>query len=413
MVSQTSAQVRKESEPRRTRLGSTVSSRKIISTSDQGIRSGPAIAPKSEPKGAPKSIAGRVPFPRNSLTESLAVSQAIWKENAGEPFDPILLAKSLGTTHRSSQFFTLATSSERYGLTDGNVKAKAIAITDLAKEIVAPTEDGSRGTALRKALLTPKIFEQLYNGYNRQNIPREENVKAKMERQLGVPRADLDACYDIFMRNIKDYGLAIQTGESNVLFLDNLGKTTASPESKEGEEFPQLDEGKKEFGVLHEQPSTRTSSLVPATVVVKVPSVFISHSKNKNILSQIKQMLDFGKFQSVIAEEKETTAMPISDKVFDLMWECNCAIINISADAEKKQGETFGINENVIAELWGAYLHYKKRVILVIDKRLKDKLPSILQGLTAIFYEGDELSWGDGMRLQKALSEFRNQLLKD
>ena len=60
-------------------------------------------------------------------------------------------------------------------------------------------------------------------------------------------------------------------------------------------------------------------------------------------------------------------------------------IINISADAEKKQGETFGINENVIAELWGAYLHYKKRVILVIDKRLKERMPSILEGLTAIF----------------------------
>jgi hypothetical protein len=49
-------------------------------------------------------------------------------------------------------------------------------------------------------------------------------------------------------------------------------------------------------------------------------------------------------------------------------------------------------------------------VILVIDKKLKDLLPSILQGLTAIFYEGDELSWNDGMRLQKALTEFREKL---
>jgi hypothetical protein len=121
-------------------------------------------------------------------------------------------------------------------------------------------------------------------------------------------------------------------------------------------------------------------------------------------------MLDFGKFEYVVAEEKETTAMPLSDKVFDLMWGCNCAIINLSADAEKKQVEGFGLNENVIAELWGAYLHYKKRVILVIDKRLKEKLPSIMQGLTAIYYEGDNLSWEDGMKLQKALTEFREKL---
>jgi predicted nucleotide-binding protein len=92
------------------------------------------------------------------------------------------------------------------------------------------------------------------------------------------------------------------------------------------------------------------------------------------------------------------------------MLKCNCAIINISADEEKKQGESYGMNENVLIEIGGAFLHYERRVILVIDKKLKDLLPSILQGLTAIFYEGDELSWNDGMRLQKALTEFREKL---
>ena len=121
-------------------------------------------------------------------------------------------------------------------------------------------------------------------------------------------------------------------------------------------------------------------------------------------------MLSFGNFKYEIAEERETTAIPLPDKVFGLMLKCNCAIINISADEEKRQGETYGMNENVLIEIGGAFLHYEKRVILVIDKKLKDLLPSILQGLTAIFYEGDELSWNDGMRLQKALTEFRSTL---
>jgi predicted nucleotide-binding protein len=173
----------------------------------------------------------------------------------------------------------------------------------------------------------------------------------------------------------------------------------------------------------------------PAEDEVKVLRVFISHCQSKNILRQVRQMLDYGKVEMVIAEEKETAGVPLSDKAFDLMWECNSAIINISPDAEKKQEKrhekkkqekklekkqekiqekkqevTLGINENVLAELWGAYLHYKKRVILVIDKRLKDKLPSIMQGLITIFYERNQLSWTDGMRLQNALNEFRNQL---
>src|SRR2546428_5745754 len=112
----------------------------------------------------------------------------------------------------------------------------------------------------------------------------------------------------------------------------------------------------------------------------------------------------------VISEEKETAATPLSDRVSGLMWDCNCAIINISADDEKKEEEILRINENVLAEVWGAYLHYKKRVILVIDKRLKDDLPSVMQGLTTIFYERNQLSWTDGMKLQNALNEFRNQL---
>ena len=138
--------------------------------------------------------------------------------------------------------------------------------------------------------------------------------------------------------------------------------------------------------------------------------MFISHCKNKNILRQIKQMLDQGKVDRVISEEKETAATPLSDRVSGLMWDCNCAIINISADDEKKEEETLEINENVIAEVWGAYLHYKKRVILVIDRRLKDKLPNSMQGLTAIFYERNQISWTDGVRLQNALNEFRDQL---
>jgi hypothetical protein len=121
-------------------------------------------------------------------------------------------------------------------------------------------------------------------------------------------------------------------------------------------------------------------------------------------------MLDFGKFEHRVAEEKETPAIPLSDKVFGLMLDCNCGIINISADTKEGQDSSPDINQNVLIEIGGAFLHYSRRVILVIDRKVKDHLPSILQGLTAIFYDGDQLSWNDGMRLQRALTEFRSNL---
>jgi hypothetical protein len=43
---------------------------------------------------------------------------------------------------------------------------------------------------------------------------------------------------------------------------------------------------------------------------------------------------------------------------------------------------------------------------LVIDQRFEGKLPSILDGITAIFYEGGELTLTDGMKLLQALDEF-------
>jgi predicted nucleotide-binding protein len=263
---------------------------------------------------------------------------------------------------------------------------------------------------LLSCLMLPKVFQDVFTRFNGKSIPSEISLKDTLRSDFGVPSEDVNAVYQILDQNMKDYGLVEEIRGTKYLQLEKLAPVILKQEEMKVEQ-EEKQTGTKESGEGRgiEQPS-KIAPPAPATVEVKVPRVFISHSKNKTILGQIKQVLDFGKFQYVIAEEKETTAIPLPDKVFNLMWECNCAIINVSADTEKKQGDVFGINENVIAELWGAFLHYKKRVILVIDSRLKDKLPSMMQGLTAIFYEGDKLAWDDGIRLQKALDEFRNQL---
>jgi predicted nucleotide-binding protein len=87
------------------------------------------------------------------------------------------------------------------------------------------------------------------------------------------------------------------------------------------------------------------------------------------------------------------------------MKDCNCGLINISADEQARNDESFGINSNVLIEIGAAFLKYDKRVILLIDKRMT--LPSNLKGLYACYYQGDELSWEAGLKLQKALTEFR------
>jgi len=149
-----------------------------------------------------RNIPGRIPFPRNSLKDALKIPATIWKENAGDAFDPILLARALGTTHRSSTFETLVKSAQRYGLTEGAEKAKSVALTELGRATVAPIDEKLVGMNLRKALLNPKAFEQFYNKYDRKNLPKEEILKTVLEREFEIPRPDVDSCYDVLMQNI-------------------------------------------------------------------------------------------------------------------------------------------------------------------------------------------------------------------
>jgi predicted nucleotide-binding protein len=352
--------------------------------------------------------AGTILFPRNSLNDALRIPNCIWIENSGNPFPIMDIASKVGYSPTTGLYRELLRSAQRYGLTNEsytNDLTNTISLTALGQSLAAPNPDENVNVLKRKALETSDLFRVVLASIQGKIIPPADSFKNMLIRNHHLDKEDADACYEILKKNIDELGIADIVGKNTYLRLDKLGTGQALQITPV--DSASTDEGQNVASFSQQTQVTRPS---PPVIEVKVPRVFISHSKNKNILNQIKQMLEFGKFQYDIAEERETTAMPLSDKVFNIMWECNCAIINISADVEKKHEDTFGINENVIAELWGAYLHYRKRVILVIDKRLKEKLPSIMQGLTAIFYEGDELSWGDGMRLQNALSEFRNQL---
>ena len=51
----------------------------------------------------------------------------------------------------------------------------------------------------------------------------------------------------------------------------------------------------------------------------KLNRVFISHGKQKAIVGQIKELLTFGSFEPVVSVERESTAIPVPEKVFEDM----------------------------------------------------------------------------------------------
>jgi hypothetical protein len=330
-------------------------------------------------------------FPKNSLKEALRIAQSIQDNNAGQPYNRLDLAQSLDYSPESSTFRTLITSSSRYGLTQGSYVAEKISLTDLGRSIVAPRSDEEKNEGLLDALRNVELFKKFFERFDQAKLPREDLLKNTLVRDFDIPSEDVDNCLDILNRNFVDWGLLVDYKGNIWLRLDKLSvlkvvEEVILPEEEEGITPPSEDK---------KPPST-----------VTIPKVFISHSKNETILDQIRTILEFGQFQYIIAEEVETTSIPIPDKVFGLMRECNCAIINISADEkEKNPDDTYRVNPNVLIEIGGAFLAYNKKVILLSDKRVT--LPSNLQGLYKCEYEGNELSFNTALKLQKQLAQFR------
>jgi len=111
-------------------------------------------------------------------------------------------------------------------------------------------------------------------------------------------------------------------------------------------------------------------------------------------------------FEGEIAEDEETTAIPVPEKVFTAMRRCQAGIIVVSADESSKSASgKYTISENVLIEIGAAFVLYDRRVVLVWDKRLP--VPSNVQGLYRCEYEGDEFTWSAGMKLMKAIREFK------
>jgi hypothetical protein len=337
-------------------------------------------------------------YPKNSLMDALRLAQSIKDNNAGKPYDLLDLAKSLDYSPASSGFRTLITSSGRYGLTTGSYKAKQIAITSLGLSIVSPQIPQEKWDGLKKALFNIELYRKFFTDFENNKLPEMQYLVNTLNRTYGIPNEDCEDCYKMIVKNAEELKILDEFNGTKWIHLSKLSKaevtqTVPLPPSGEVEEVPPEEE------II--PPPTH-----PPAPKVEKPIVFISHSENVTIVDQLKTILEFGEFDYKIAEETETTAIPISEKVFGLMKQCNCAIINVSADEqEKKSDGTFGVNANVLTEIGGAFLQYNRKIILLVDKRVQ--LPSNLQGLYRCEYEGDELGFSTYQKLQKTLPEFK------
>jgi predicted nucleotide-binding protein with TIR-like domain len=156
------------------------------------------------------------------------------------------------------------------------------------------------------------------------------------------------------------------------------------------------------------EPEPKSPTPVPPVLVIPPQKVrvFISHSGDSEMVDQVQTMLGVGDMEGEVAEEEETTAIPVPEKVLAAMRRCTAGIIIVSVDERHKDGAgKYTLNPNVLIEIGAAFVLYDRRVVLLWDRRLP--VPSNLQGLYRCEFEGMEFSWTAGMKLMKAIKGFK------
>ena len=352
-------------------------------------------------------------FPHTPLQEAQKIATAIVNDFAGVEGTPPDVALALGISPTSSSWRTLTGSSIAYGLTEGGFNANTIKLSPLGKKLVAPEEEGADISARREAILRPRILKEFFEKYRRAKFPSDV-IACNVLRSLGVPADRVQEALTTVKANGRYAGIIRDTPTGPFVSLDSPGiplpATTATPANGE-----QAADTRAEERTISDDNSeivspAPTPAAAPAQILAdpKTKRVFISHGKQKAIVVQLKELLSFGSFEPVVSVDRESTAIPVPEKVFEDMRSCGAGVIHVGSEGkylDREGVEHTKINDNVLIEIGAAMALYGKKVILLVERGVS--LPSNLQGLYRCEFEGDRLDYEATMKLLKTFSQFR------
>ena len=376
---------------------------------------------KSNVTAAPKAVAPekrayfkQADFPQTTLQQAQKLASALVDNFAGKEASPPDLALAIGISPTSSAWPQLAGSSVAYGLTEGGVNAKVIKLSALGRKLVAPEQDGDDLAARRQAIMNPRVSMEFFERYRRAKFPND-TIGGNVLGTLGLPRDRIQSALEIVKANGRYAGIIRDTPTGPFVNLDSPGvpAPTATPALPEHDADEVNTAGTQEPTEVTNQvgaaaPMPRVPSAVSPSPDAKTNRVFISHGKQKAIVAQLKELLSFGNFEPVVSVERESTAIPVPEKVFEDMRSCGAGVIHVGAEGkylDPKGTEHSKINDNVLIEIGAAMALYGKKVVLLVEKGIN--LPSNLQGLYRCDFEGDRLEYDATMKLLKTFSQFR------
>ena len=147
--------------------------------------------------------------------------------------------------------------------------------------------------------------------------------------------------------------------------------------------------------------AARGSASGDATVAKRERRVFIARRSSAKIIEQVKELVAFGKFEAVVAKERDAAARPFLHELMDEMRGCDTAVIHVGM--ESASSGLFWVGGDALIEIGAAMALYGRNFILLVEEGVE--LPSNLHGLAECRYSGEGLDMAATMKLLKAFNE--------
>lgn len=363
-----------------------------------------------KPTGKRAAPLSQSDVPGYTLKEVMKIAEAIRDQFGKQPASPLDLAVALDLSPSGGYYKMLTGAAIAYGLTDGGAQASSVGLTALGRRVVAPTEEGDELAAMREAVLKPRVVREFLEKYNGSPLPTSRQIAMNVLEQMGVPGTSTDKAFDMIVKNAEEFGLVVDhKGKKYVRLGAPLTLAARDDEVVDGGdadvvEFPDV----QSLGVATDHTASDETATTPAVVDDTINKVFITHGKNTKVVEQIRKILTFGKFEAIVSVDRQSTAKPVPEKVLDDMRNCGAAIVHVGAERRLMDGdgnEVTEINPNVLIEIGAAMALYGKKFVLLVERGVT--LPSNLQGLYEVRYEGEQLDHEATMKLLEAFNDFR------
>jgi hypothetical protein len=171
-------------------------------------------------------------YPRHNLERALRIPQAILEQNAGRECTERESATFVGVKYARGPYTSEISSAIKFDLLRRPSSGR-VALTDTAKMILRPQEEGARLKGLRKAVLAAPEISEVYEHYRGENLPDEQFFDNALVDKFGIPQDKLAEFKSIFRESLQHANLVEESnGKFRVIDVSGTADVPVDTEAR-------------------------------------------------------------------------------------------------------------------------------------------------------------------------------------